>query len=310
MMKSVRYYVGMLIILSLLLGVVPAQADGTDSNFFDQTRHNVRGAFWDFYQSVSEAETFLGYPITEEFINSEGVLVQYFQRARLESHGGIVRVSSLGSLTYKSGVQLRVNNPLACRDYTTGFSVCFAFLEYFDAYNGVDLLGYPISPFEYQDDMIVQYFQNGRLEWHQSYPEGQRVVTGDLGYTYFYQAGEDPARLTGVLPPSADTTSPVLTLQVHASTWKAVTKSTDQQVIFVVVRDQTLQPVFDARGNATIKWATGEVMTMPLLTDAKGIATLAIPVDNQPHGGLITVDVDVSHGNLTGNTTTSFRIWY
>ncbi len=310
MMKSVRYFVGLFVILSLLLGGVPAQAQGEDSHFFDQTRHNIRGEFWRYYQSVSEAETFLGYPITDEFTNSEGVLVQYFQRVRLELQGGQVRISSLGSLMYKRGVQLSVNNPLACRVYETGFPICFAFLKYFDAHNGLSLLGYPISPFEYQDDMIVQYFQNGRLEWHPSNPDGQRVVMGDLGSAYFYMIGEDPARLTGVLPLNAGITSQILSLKVRAFPWKASTNSTDQQVVFVVVQDQTLQPVLEARGNASIRWATGEVTTIPILTNAKGIATLAIPVNNQPQGALITIDIEVSHGNLGGKTETSFRIWY
>ncbi len=310
MMKSLRYFVGLVIILSLLLGVVPVQAQGADSHFFDETRHNVRGEFWRYYQSVSEAETFLGYPITEEFITNEGVLVQYFQRVRLELKGEEVRMSPLGSLIYKGGVQLLVNNPLACRSYETGFSVCFAFLEYFDAHNGLFLLGYPISPFEYQDDMIVQYFQNGRLEWHPSHPDGQRVVMGNLGSAYFDIAGEDPARLTGVLPLNAGTTSQVLSLKVRAFPWKAVTDSTDQQVIFVVVQDQTLEPVQGATGTATVRWTTGGVTTISILTDAKGIATLAFPVNNQSHGRLVTVDVEVFRDTLDGKTTTSFRIWY
>ena len=100
MMKSLRYFVGLVIILSLLLGVVPVRAQDADSHFFDETRHNVRGEFWRYYQSISEAETFLGYPITEEFINNEGVLVQYFQRVRLELEDEEVRISPLGSLMY------------------------------------------------------------------------------------------------------------------------------------------------------------------------------------------------------------------
>jgi len=310
MMKSLRSFVGLIIILSLLLGVVPVQAQGSDSRFFDQTRHNIRGEFWRYYQSVPDAETFLGYPITEEFINNEGILVQYFQRVRLELQGGQVRISPLGLLMYKSGAQLNVDNPLACRSYETGFLICFAFLEYFDAHNGLALLGYPISPFEYQDNMIVQYFQNGRLEWHPSNPDRQRVVMGDLGSAYFYVIGEDPARLTGVLPLNAGITSQILSLKVRAFPWKAVTNSTDQQVVFVVVQDQTLQPVLGATGKATIQWATGEVTTVLVLTDAKGIATLAIPVNNQPHGALITIDIEIFHSSLRGNTTTSFRIWY
>lgn len=309
MMKSVRYIVGLVIILGLL-AVAPAQAQGVDSKFFDQTGHNVQGMFWRYYQNVTDAETLLGYPITEEFTNHEGVLVQYFQRARLEVQNGQVRLSPLGVLTYKSGSQLKINNSLACRMYETGFSVCFAFLEFFDAHSGLAILGYPISPFEYQDNRIVQYFQNGRLEWHPAKPDGQRVVTGDLGSSYFYRIGEDPARLQPVDPLNAGIKPQVLSLKVRAFPWKAVTYSTDQQLIFVVVQDQTLQPVQGASGQAKIKWTTGAVTTLPILTDVNGIATLSLPVTNQAYGGLVTIEVQVSHGSLAGQTTTSFRIWY
>ena len=310
MMKFLRYFLGVIIILSLLLGVIPVQAQDADSHFFNQTKHNVRGAFWSYYQGVKDAETVLGYPITEEFKNDEGVLIQYFQRARLEIQNGRVYITPLGSLTYKAGMQLNINNPMACQEYPTGFSVCFAFLDFFDGHGGLAFFGYPISPFEYQDDMIVQYFENGRLEWHPSNPNGQRVVTGNLGSAYFSIAGEDPARITGVKPLTAGITTEVLSLNVRAFPWKAVTYSTDQQLVFVVVQDQTLQPVPGATGEAKVKWTTGEINTLKILTGENGIATLSLPVNNQVYGGLVTVDVNVSHGSLTGHTTTSFRIWY
>ncbi|OQY34993.1 MAG: hypothetical protein B6I38_01840 [Anaerolineaceae bacterium 4572_5.1] len=309
-MISVRNFLGLVIILSLL-AVTPVQAQGTDSKFFDQTRHNVQGAFWAYYQSVADAEIILGYPITEEFLNKDGVTVQYFQRARLEIQNGQVRVTPLGSLIYRSGAQLNINNPLACRTYPeTGYSVCFAFLEFFDAHGGVGQFGFPISPFEYQDNMIVQYFQNGRFEWHPSNPNGQRVVMGDMGSAYFYMAGEDTARLQPASPLNAGIQPQVLTLNVRAFPWKAVTYSTDQQLIFVIAQDQTLQPVPNASGVVKVYWPTGTEEPLSILTDANGVATLSLPVVNQPYGGLVTVEVLISHGDLLGETTTSFRIWY
>ena len=148
------------------------------------------------------------------------------------------------------------------------------------------------------------------MEWHPSNPEGLRVVTGDVGLPYFYAMGEDPARLQPAMPLNAGTKPQVLSLKVRAFPWKAVTYSTDQQVIFVVVQDQTLRPVAGATGEATIKWTTGAVTKLPLIADANGVATLALPVENQSYGGLVTVDVRIAHDNLAGKTTTSFRIWY
>ncbi|MCP4141028.1 MAG: hypothetical protein GY755_12220 [Chloroflexi bacterium] len=310
-MKSIKVFLGLVITLSLLTAIpVQAQGGDGDSHFFSQTKHNVQGAFWVYYQNITEAESVLGYPITEEFVNEDGILIQYFQRARLEIQKEQVHLTPLGVLLYHSGVKLDIANESACDQYETGFSVCFAFRDYFNAHHGTGLLGLPISSFEFQDNMIVQYFQNGRLEWHPSNPVDQRVVTGNLGSAYFNTKGEDPARLTGVTPISGITETQVLSLNVRAFPWKAVTYSTDQQVFFIVVQDQTLQAVQRAKGTAIVHWTSGTTQSLDILTDERGVATLKIPVNDQDYGGLVTVDVSVSHGNLMGKTETSFRIWY
>ena len=310
MPKSVRMFLGVVLLL-VLLSAAPVRAqDGAGFEFFDATKHNVQGAFLTYFQSLPNPNSVLGFPLTEQFLNSDGTLVQYFQRARLELVAGQVKLTPLGVLTYKSGVQLKINNSLACRNYDTGFSVCFAFLEFFDANGGLGFFGYPISPFEYQDNMIVQYFQNGRMEWHPSNPEGQRVVMGDLGTAYFYSSGEDLAWLDPAKPANGITEVEVVSLNVRAFPWKAVTYSTDQQLIFVVVQDQTLQPVRDATGEAKVTWTNGRVETLTILTGDSGIATLSLPVVEETYGGLVTVDVQVKRGQLHGHTTTSFRIWY
>ena len=159
MMKIARYFLGLIIIL-VLLGGIPVKAQGTEFRFFNETGHNVQGIFWDYYESIENAETLLGYPITEEFTDRDGLLVQYFHRTRLELFNGQVRQSTLGLWNYEKGVQLSIDNPLACDEFDTGFLVCFAFRDFFNDNNGLSLLGYPISPFEYQENIIVQYFQN------------------------------------------------------------------------------------------------------------------------------------------------------
>ncbi|MBT3323483.1 MAG: hypothetical protein HN392_14450 [Anaerolineae bacterium] len=309
MMKIARYFLGLIIIL-VLLGGIPVKAQGTEFRFFNETGHNVQGIFWDYYESIENAETLLGYPITEEFTDRDGLLVQYFHRTRLELFNGQVRQSTLGLWNYEKGVQLSIDNPLACDEFDTGFLVCFAFRDFFNDNNGLSLLGYPISPFEYQENIIVQYFQNGRLEWHPSKPYGQQVVVGNLGSIYFGDIGEDPVRLTGVKPLNALIEAQVLSLNVRAFPWKAVTVSTDEQAIFIVVQDQRLQAVSGASGMATVNWTDGAVTTHSFTTDEKGVVTLMLPVTKQIHGSSVTIDVSVVHRNLAGKTSTSFRIWY
>ncbi len=309
MVKFVRKFLGLLILLSLLVGT-PAQAQKSEDGFrfFDETKHNVKGAFLVFYEETQNAEVLLGYPITEEFKNSEGVFVQYFQRARLEMQNGSVVLSPLGELTYQNGVQLRINNPLACRFYDTGFPVCFTFLQFFDQYGGLEFFGYPISPFEFYENKVVQYFQNGRLEWNPSRPEGQRVVMADLGSLYFEKMGEDAKLLDDALPLRGIVQIVELDVQVFLD--KAVADATDDQLIYIIVRDQTGAEVKNIAGQVIVHWTTGEQGVFPIVTGNTGLATLPLSFENQIYGELVTIDIEVSLDDVEGASSTSFRIWY
>jgi hypothetical protein len=313
MLRRVLFFVVIICLLGLNRGSVQAQAE--DFRFFSETGHNVKGEFLRFYNSNPNATILYGYPITEEFTSRDGLLVQYFQRARFEFHGEWpagqqVQLTPLGRNTYFKTSPLDVYSPFACRLYVeTGYSVCFAFLEFLDQYGGVAQFGYPISSFEYHDNILVQYFEKARLEWQPWMPEGQRVVVSDLGRIYFDQLGEDPGLLPPV-PPLDNTTTAVISLQVRAFVWKAVTLATDSQLIFIIVQDQALQPVANAACTTTVHWPDGNSNTTQIATNANGIGMVSLSFNNQPYGNLIYTDVVCSYNGLAGTTTTSFRIWY
>ncbi len=288
------------------------QAQNSDSEYFAQTGHYVRGEFLRLYRSVPNPTLIFGYPLTEQFTSKDGKTVQYFQRARFEASTDplqSVKLTPLGREMYAPGRQLVINNPFACQTFPeTGYAVCFAFLEYFEQQGGVARFGYPISPFEFRNNQIVQYFENARFEWRPGLPEDQRIGLTDLGRMYFDQVGEDPA----FLKPSDQNPRPdlVLKLQVRAFPAKAVTTSSDQQTIYILVQDQNLQPVAGASGRATIRLASGESMPESFEIDNRGVGTLTFGFKDQPNGQLIYVDISVTYNELGGKTTTSFRIWY
>lgn len=304
------------IILCLLSASwVPVHAQAQDSRYFSETGHNISGEFLKFYNNNPNATFLYGYPITEEFTRRDGNRVQYFQRARFEyradlPEGQRVQLTKLGRETYKSTGEVRVNNAFACRTYAeTGFSVCFAFLEFFDKYGGVAQFGYPISGFEYHENKLVQYFENTRFEWQPWKIEGQRVVVSDLGRVYFDKLGEDPALLSPVNP--LGNAPMVLTkLQVRAFPWKAVTLASDTQLFFVIVQDQTMQPVANANCTAVVHWPNGTDDSTIITTNSNGIGIVSLSFNNQPYGSLINTDVACTYNSLNATTTTSFRIWY
>ena len=125
----------------------------------------------------------------------------------------------------------------------TGFQVCYAFLDFFDKYGGIDQFGYPISDLELHDPFIVQYFQFARMEWHPEQPTGKQVSLTDIGKRYF-TLFEDPRRalpITNGAPQQL-----VMELQVQAYVAQPVMTANGDQTVYVVVQDQSLAPVAGA----------------------------------------------------------------
>jgi len=295
------------------LGIVHAQSSNT--RYFSETGHNVTGEFLTFYNSNPNATFLYGYPITEQFISKDGKTVQYFQRARFEYfadlvEGQRVQLTALGRETYTSAGSVNVDNPFACRIYVeTGFSVCFAFLEFFDQYGGTAQFGFPISGFEYHENKLVQYFEKTRIEWQPWMLEGQRVAISDLGRVYFDKVGEDPALLAPVSP--IDNAPKLITsLQVRAFALKAVTLANDEQVFFVIVQDQNSQTIANATCTAVVHWPSGLSDSTVITTNNNGVAIISLRFENQPYGSLIYTNVTCTYDILSATTTTSFRIWY
>jgi len=314
-MRAIRRLVVSIIVLSILLASWgSAQAQSAEVQYFPETGHNVRGDFLRFYESVKDPRLVFGYPMTEQMTSKDGRTVQYFQRARFEfraelPEGQRVQLTSLGQKSYKPGGQLNIDNSSGCQLFVTGQRVCFAFLDFYSANGGATQFGNPISPFEFHDHLIVQYFEMARFEWRADRPEGQRVVITDLGRLYFDQLGEDQAHLKPVKPLDA-TMNAVLSITVRAFVMKSVMPSSGRQTIFVIVQSQTLQAIADATGRATVHWPDGRREEYFFTTNNSGVANVSFSFNDQKPGELVPIDIAVTYQGLMGTTRTSFRIWF
>lgn len=313
-MKFARRLAVAWIILFLLLPYSPAQAQSEGVSFFPETGHFVKGKFLEFYNSAKQPLLVYGYPITEQMTSKDGKTVQYFQRARFELGRDLfgnpaIHLTPLGEVTYQPDSQLRLENPVGCQVFLSGHRVCYAFLDFFKTNGGVAQFGNPISPFEFHDGVIVQYFERARFEWRADRPEDQRVVVSDLGRVYFDQLGEDTAQLKPVTPQDA-TINPVLSIKVRAFVQKPVMSATGQQTVYVFVHNQTQQAVSNANGKVVIHWTDGSVEEYFFTTNASGVGTASFSFSEQEKGMLVPIDIVVAYQGLTSVTTTSFRIWY
>ena len=314
-MKATRQLAALLVLLATLLSEPgSAVAQSTTVQFFPETGHYVRGEFLQFYRNVPDPRLVFGYPITEQITSRDGKTVQYFQRARFELRRDLpedqrVQLTPVGQALYERADQLNLGNISGCELFPTGYSVCLAFLDFFKTSGGVAQFGNPISPFEYHENLIVQYFENARLEWRADRPEGQRVVLTDLGRHYFDRLGEDPAHLKPVSPLDA-TINPILSIKAHAFVARPLTGSTDQQAVYIIVQSQTLQAVSDATGKVTVHWTDGRVEEYFFTTNQAGLGRVTLNFSDQKQGELVPIDITVVYQGLGSRTRTSFRIWF
>ena len=314
-MKAIRQFAAFFLFLAVFLskpGSVIAQS--ATIQFFPETGHYIRGDFLRYYQSVPDPRLVFGFPITEEMTSKDGKTVQYFQRARFELRRDLpeaqrVQLTQAGQALYQRSNQLRLENTSGCEVFSTGYSVCLAFLDFFKANGGAAQFGNPISPFEFHENLIVQYFEKARFEWRADRPEGQRVVLTDLGRRFFDQLGEDPVLLKPVSPIDA-TINPILSIKAHAFVAKPLTGSTGQQTVYVVVQSQTLQAVSNATGKATVHWPDGRTEEYFFTTNRAGLGTVTLNFTDQKQGELVPIDIVVVYQGLGSTTRTSFRIWF
>lgn len=175
------------------------------------------------YWRAHQGEQLFGAPVTAT-MEEAGVVVQYFERGRLEYHDGPdgprVLVGRVGA-EYAEAIWRVFDPPPAYVSTTglrvfdaTGYAVDGPFLSFWEANGGMETLGYPLSEPVWEqvgDQMLqVQYFERGRLERHPAsngVPDDVRVSS--LGYELAVLRGYDATlpqtgRVEGVLeiPPA------------------------------------------------------------------------------------------------------------
>ena len=175
---------------------------GLDERYFPETGQTVSGNFLDYWNRFGGLALF-GYPISGAF-EENGMLVQYFERVRMEYQPGMWPARYdilLGRLGAELTAQRVNETPFRrvtgsananCDYYSeTGHYLCFGFRDYWYRNGGLAILGFPISE-EFKEvnpqdgrTYTVQYFERARFEWH---PENQppwNILGGHLGRTAY-----------------------------------------------------------------------------------------------------------------------------
>lgn len=316
-MKKLRW-ASVFLILALLIATIPqaVKAQTSDSAYVSETGHWLWGDFLRTYNSVSDPLLYFGYPITDDFLDPQtNHRVQYFQRARFDlvdtAEGPMVQIAPLGKLMHSDGAELAdiPREGPTCRNFNSGFTVCYAFLQFYDAYNGAAWFGAPISEVEVADGHYVQYFENIRMEWWPDNPSGQRVVISDLGRIFFDKEVRNPELLKPSQP--ASIAGKLINPVVNVFALKSLVGVGEPQTIFVIVQDQNLAPVANAQIGVTLYYPDGSKQFYRLAeTNEFGISQFSFQVDELEVRTVVNVVAEINIRGESVLSKTWFRIWW
>ncbi len=293
-----------------------AQSPSDTEWFCEQTGFFVRGEFLDYYYSTEDYLELFGYPITKESTDAMGHRFQYFQKARLDldEETGKVTSAPLGTYIYNQGeyqvAEFNTSGSL-CRMFPNGKTVCYAFLQFYDAKNGEEYLGLPISNTEINHaGYITQFFEKGILEWYPERGTGRKVQVMDLGRYYFDRFVGDISLIT-IDNDNLPLIQPIPQVDVFIS--KAIVSANSTEEIFVIVKDQFQQPLSGTNVTIMLTYPDGsESSFRPENTNSDGITSLTIQIGNFEPRDVIQITAVVSGNNQDDGAigSTWFRVWW
>jgi hypothetical protein len=242
--------------------------------------------------------------------------VQYFQRARLELAFDAEQpaFAPLGAWALEGAVNatpapLPPASGRERRFSSTGFAVRDEFLTFYEGRNGEAVLGPPISEQLDEGDRRVQYFRQGRLEWHPDAPAGERVQMTMLGQAHYVHAGHDVTCERLARPISASAAGEVT---VRATLSAPILYPGFDQVVYVTVETPGGVPVSGVSVSVLVETSAEHYEVTLERTDGAG----------QVHGGLmlpvvepgsqlrLTVRAAGMDGSVLGSTSLGFRTWW
>ncbi len=269
----------------------------------------VTPPFAEFVASHGGAAVF-GEPLSLPAPGSDGALEQYYTNAVLyvdPAAPDTVRLRSLGTAGHTADAPAeKVPDPDGYYDPVTGHNVLYEFQEFYERAGGTAVLGRPISEMIVEDGLGVQYFENGRMEYHGHQAREARISLSPLGREALDAAG--PAAAPPAMPSQrlvvqtwAD--APILAIGHKQTVYVRVSDEHGDPLAGVTVRvkmDTTSTPVdyalppTDGNGQTSVEfflqqWRPGEMVLYEVRAEQAGMeAVLVQDQFIQWHGSLPT----------------------
>ncbi len=185
-----------LLAVALAIGVAlaalppPTRAQTSPCGESPETGHAICHGFLAFWREHGGVPVF-GYPVSDE-MTENGLVVQYFERARFEWHPGSapvqhdVLLGRLGAELTAEWSALPPFQPTAPLDGAryfpeTSHNLAEPFRSFWEESGGLQLFGYPLSEPYREHGRTVQYFERARFERSPGSTSGTTITLGLLG---------------------------------------------------------------------------------------------------------------------------------
>ena len=190
----------------------------------------------------------------------------------------------------------------------TGHTVAFEFLSFYNNDGGLDIFGYPIAEFTFENGYYIQYFQRAKMVWHPEMSGNDRMQLADLGSIHF-----DVARLPIELKNStgAALVGNDAPIKVTASVLSPVTGRSGRQTLFVFVTDAQDANVAGVNVSFSVHPVSRPApFTVIGQTNSDGFISSTFAVDGSNLGQPIIIEVRAVAGTASGATEISYLPWY
>lgn len=274
------------------------------------------------FYTENGGRTIFGDTLTEAFIlEQDGLLVQYFQNARLQTAvatdstaPAVVSIFPLGAWAM-AGLTAQVPAPPAgiipSRYFPeTEKTVQGEFLQFYEEHRGELTLGSPISGVLERDSQQVQYFQNGRLDYYPELPEGQKVQIGPLGQAHF--DAEMSFTYSRALSHQFVPANTVSEVSVYASVSRPTLYVGEEQLLYLTILTPDGRSVSGLQVDIDAIYGDVTRKMHMTLDEGQSKAQAAISTTDIPPGQRVELHITVhsERGDVLGEDEVFFRTWW
>jgi hypothetical protein len=265
-----------------------------EHRYFPETGHVVSHDFLDAFEEKGGLDIF-GYP-RSDFVYEDGIVVQYFQRARMEWHRD------------------RPDEPISLTNVGELYLERFPIARQHLIWRDRDVGGIWVSESTRAARMVAALLPLVAVNAE----PGTWSPSIDLRRPPTATATERPATPTPtetpdtsepVASPTPAPPTPVLGLRVSAAVRYPITGPTGTQTVFIYVTDQEQRPLEGATVDVEVVYPRQAQDCAPQPTDGAGFTRCSFDILPTKPGKVILVNIAVTYGDLRGTTQTSFVQW-